>query len=255
MPLGKALLSVTAVALLSSPPCFADQAWDQYLGLNPTQQGQLKSANQAKNDTVKPAKADKDTATQNLMSQVLANTGDQALQPLLTRIQGDIQTIDGAEENYWQTINGLLTPTQVAKIFLKGHAPKNPSQNHPPPKPVNPQPSFNWNAYFGFSKEIQSQLKTADQQRSAQAKTTREEMEAAADQLNQLVQSNAADSALQPTLATVFSDLHSQHALEQSFWGITLPAFLSPTQEAKLYLHHHPPQGGFNPPAPSSAAH
>lgn len=251
MPLRKTSLWVTTIALFSASHCLAEQASDRYLGLNPGQKAQLKSANQAKNDAVKPSKTDKDTVTQNLMSQVLANAGDPALQPLLTQIQGDIQTIDGAEENYWQTLGGFLTPTQVAKIYLKSHPPKNPAQT-PPQKPANPQMSFNWNAYFGLGKDLKSQLKAADQQRSAQAKTTREEMETAVDQLNQLVQSNAADSAIQPTLSTILTDLHSQHSLEQTFWGATLPGFLSPTQTAKLYLHRHPPQGGFNPPAPST---
>jgi hypothetical protein len=236
-------------------PALADKAWDTYLGLNPTQRGQLKMAGKTRGNMAKPAREDKDAATQTLMTQVLANAGDSTLQPILTQILGDIKTMDGAEDSFWQAIQSFLSPTQVAKIFLKGHPPKNTAQNPPPPKPANPQPPFNWNAYFGFTKDQQIQLKAADQQKNTQVKPTQEEKEAAIQQLSQLVQTNAPDTSIQPTLTTLFNDIETEYAANQAFWGTTLPGFLSPTQMAKLYLHRHPPQGGFHPPAPVAVKH
>ena len=141
----------------------------------------------------------------------------------------------------------------MAKIYLKRHPPKNLSQTPPTTahKPPNTQPPYNWNAYFGLAKDLQSQLKAADQNKNAQMKTARDEKEAAIAQLNQLVQSNAVDASIQPTLTTLFSDIRTEHTTEQAFWGTTLPGFLNPTQVAKLYLHRHAPKGGFNPPPPS----
>lgn len=228
----------------------ADKAWEQSLGLNPSQKMQLKAADQTRNGVVKPAQSDRDSATQTLISQVLANAGDTTLQPILSQVLGDIKTIDGAEENFWQSISGSLTATQVAKIYLKRHPPKAPANNPPsaPPAPGPKPAGFNWGQYFGLGKDIQTQLKTADQARNSQMKTTREEQESAVAQLYQLVQSNAPDASLQPTLTTLFNDLHTEHVTEQAFWGTTLPSFLTPTQMAKIYLHRHTPKGSFNPP-------
>jgi hypothetical protein len=174
----------------------------------------------------------------------------------LNQILSDNKTINATEDLFWTSVGAFLTPTQVAKLYLKGHHPKNqtPSPQMSAPKPTNSQPLYNWNAYFGFSKEVQAQLKAADQNRNGQMKTAREERDAALVQLNQLVQSNAADPAILGVLKTIFSDEKNEHATEQAFWETTLPGFLNPTQMAKLYLHRHASKGGFNPPPPAPVA-
>jgi len=235
------------ITATGTAPGWADPAWDQYLGLNPSQKAQLKAVNEKRKQPLEIVRQDKDDATQNMVNQVKSNAGDTALQATLKQVLDDIQVIDKADEDYWTALSGFLTPTQVAKIYLKGHPPKStiaPAVQ----RPNNPNPPFvKWNEYFGLNKPQSMQLKAADQARNSQMKPLKEEQEAAVEQLNQLVQSNAADTALQPTLTTLFNDLHSEHQAEEAFWGTTLPGFLAPTQMAKLYLHRHPPKGGFTP--------
>ena len=243
---------MTAV-LLTGSFSYADKAWIQYLGLSKSQIIDLKNAEEARKGIVQPEKQEQEVATQNLMNRVLANAGDSVVQPLLSQILGEIKTIDGAEENYWQTLMGALNPTQVAKIYLKGHPPKNPSTASPAAvNPIpNPAPRYDWNAYFGFTSVQQTQFKTTDQAKNNQMKSSRDEKEAATQQLAQLVNSNAPDGSIQPTLGTLFTDIQTEHQTEQAFWGTTLPGILNPTQMAKLYLHRHTPKGVFNPPPPA----
>ncbi len=240
-----------AFLLLTVSLSHADKAWDQYLALNPSQRVQYKGAEQSRKGAIDPAKQDKDGATQTLMSQVLANAGDSSVLGTTSQILGDIKTIDGAEEVFWRSISGFLAPTQVAKIFLKWHQPKNAQAPPAAPKmPMpNPAPKFDWNGYFGFTKDLQTQLKAADQAKNTQMKTDRDNQESSLGQLAQQVQSNAGDGPIQMTLTSIFSIIEDEHHVEQAFWGTTLPGFLSPTQLAKLYLHRHAPKGGFNPPA------
>lgn len=241
------LLFLGVLSLIATMPVWADKAWDQYLGLNPSQKAQLKAVNEKRKQPLQIVRQDKDDATQTMVTQVKANAGDNALRATLQQILDDIQVIDKADEDYWSALSGFLTARQVAKIYLKGHTPKStlaPSAQHP----GNSKPPFiKWNEYFGLSKPQSVQLKAADQARNNQMKPTREEQEAAVEQLNQLVQSDAADKAIQLTLTTLFNDIHTEHQTEQTFWGTTLPGFLAPTQMAKLYLHRHPPKGGFTP--------
>lgn len=242
------LLVLSAFLLLGTIPIQADPAWNQYLALNPDQKAQLKAANEKRKGPLQIVRQDKDEAIQNLVNQVKANAGDAALQPILTQILDDVQVIDKSDDAYWPSLMGFLTPTQVAKIYLKGHPPRStiaPSVQRP--NNPNPHPSFKWEAYFGFNPATAQQFKAADQAKNNQMKPLHEEQEAAVEQLNQLVQSNAADSAIQPTLTTLFNAIQTEHQTEQAFWGTTLPGFLSPTQMAKLYLHRHPPKSGFNP--------
>ncbi len=235
------------IAMAGVTPGWADPAWDQYLGLNPGQKAQLKVTNEKRKQPLQIVRQDKDDALQTMVNQVKSSAGDTALQATLRQVLDDVQVLDKADEDYWAAISGFLTPTQVAKVYLKGHPPKStiaPAVQ----RPNNPNPPFRkWEAYFGLDRAQSSQLKAADQARNSQMKPTREEQEAAMEQLNQLLQSGASDTALQPTLTTLFNDLHTEHQTEQAFWGTTLPGFLAPTQMAKLYLHRHPPKGGFTP--------
>jgi Spy/CpxP family protein refolding chaperone len=249
-----ASFAMMAAVLLTSSFSYADKEWEQYLGLSKSQRVQLRMDNQTRKGTVDPAKQDRDAATQSLVNQVLANAGDPAVQPILSQILGDIKTIDGAEENYWQSLMGSLNPIQVAKIYLKDHPPKNPTAAAP--APANPAPNsgkgFNWNAYFELSTDQETQLKAAEQAKNGQTKPIKDEKEAAIEQLSQLVQSNAADTSIQPTLRTLLTDDQTEHQVEQAFWGTTLPGFLTPTQVSKLYLHRRTPKGVFTPPPPAA---
>lgn len=247
---------LTAVLLSVASLSYADKAWDQYVGFTKAQHQQWGASNKSKEAIVKPARQDKDASTQSLIGQVLANGGDSVVQPILNRILSDIQTMDNAEDTFWQTVQGFLTSTQVAKVYLKWHQPKPPAapSNNPKPSNPNPQPPYNWNAYFGFTPDQASQLKGADQAKNTSLKPVRDEKDSALSQLAQLVQSNAADSAIKPTLNTLFADIQGEHQTEQTYWGTTLPGFLSSTQMAKLYLHRHAPQGTFNPPPPMVTA-
>ncbi len=248
--------AVLMAVFLTASFSYADKAWIQYLKLSKTQVLDLKNADKTRKSTVQPEKQEQEAATQSLMNQVLANAGDAVLQPLLTQILGEIKTIDSAEENYWQTLMGALNPTQVAKIYLKNHPPKDLSEASPAAGNLKPNsaPHYDWNAYFGLTPDQQTQLKGADQAKNNQMKSTRDEKEAAVEQLSQLVQSDAPDSSIQPTLGTLFTDIQTEHQADQAFWNATLPGFLTPNQMAKLYLHRRTPKGTFNPPPQAPAA-
>ncbi len=246
----KKVTLIAAVLGLTASLSFADRAWDQYLNLNPIQKQQLNGDNKTKSNTVKPARADRDAATQTLITQILGNAGDSAIQPLLTQIFADTNTIDSSEDSYWPTISQFLSPTQVAKIFLKNHQPQN-----PPPAPAQPAmhpPKYNWTAYFGLTSTQQTQYKTDDQEKGTAEKELKASTNSLITQLNQQVQSNAGDGPIQPTLNQIFGNLQNQQQTELTFWTGTLPAFLTPTQIAKIYLHRHAPKGTFNPPPVSA---
>jgi hypothetical protein len=253
--------ALMAAVLLTASFSYADKAWDQYLGLSKSQRSQLKIDNENKKGIIQPEKQEQEVATQTLINQVLANAGDAVVQPILSQILGEVKTIDGAEENYWQSLMGSLNPSQVAKIYLKDHPLKNPSAAPPSPA-ANPMPNlsprYDWNAYFGFTSVQETQFKAADQAKNNLMKSSRDEKEAAIQQLVQLVNSNAPDGSIQPTLGTLFTDIQTEHQTEQAFWGTILPGIMNPTQMAKLYLHRHTPKGVFNPaaaPSPTAASH
>lgn len=253
--LKKNTLGPVMAVFLAAALAHADKAWDQYLGLSKDQRVQYKNAEQSRKSIIDPARQDKESATQNLVSQVLANAGDAAVGPILGQITGDTKTIDGAEEMFWRSVSGFLASPQVAKIFLKWHQPKYPAASPAPPapKPAGARlPKLDWNSYFGFNKDLQDQLKSADQAKNAEMKSDRNNQEAYLEQLDQQVQGNAGDSAIQITLTSLFSALESEHHAEQNYWGTTLPGFLTPTQVAKLYLHRHSGKIPFNPPGLSS---
>ncbi len=179
------LLVLSALLLWGTIPASADPAWDQYLALKPDQKAQLKAANEKRKGPLDIVRQDKDDATQNLVTQVKANAGDAVILPVLNQVLDDIQVIDHADETYWPTLSGFLTPTQVAKIYLKGHPPRStiaPAVQHP--NNPNPHPSFKWDAYFGLSQPVAIQFKAADQARNKQMKNLREDQEAAVEQLN-----------------------------------------------------------------------
>ena len=237
------------LALVWSAPCHADKAWDQYLNLDPNQKAQYKPAEQNRKRTVDGTKKDREATTDNLAAQVLANSGDAAVQPVYSQVMGENKTINDADEAFWRTISGFLAPTQVAKIFLKWHKPKEPGNPTTAKQGMpNPAPAFNWNDYFGLNKDQLAQLKAADKARGETMRTDKENFGASLTQLDQQVQSNGGDSAIQMTLTTLFSTMENQHRTEEDFWATNLPGFMSATQVAKIYLHRHPPKSGFNPP-------
>jgi hypothetical protein len=244
----KLLISALLIFLPASL-ALADQTFIHSLGLTAPQAAQLKTAQQTKKTTLDPAKIDRDSSTQNLAGQVLANAGDSTVQPVLNQILNDTQTIDSADDSYWQNLTSFLTPTAAAKLYLKDHHPKN---QNPSPNPGAPKPHYDWTAYFGLTPTLQAQFKTADEARSASVKPAQENADSYLAQLSQQVQGNAEDSVILGSLSLILSNVQTIHQTEEAFWAATLPGFLSPTQEAKIYLHRHPPKGGFTPPPPAA---
>src|SRR5579859_2961053 len=100
MKLSRATIFVSAF-LSAASLSYADKAFDQYVGFTKPQHQQFSAANKSKEAILKPARQDKDSATQSLIGQVLANGGDSVVQPILNKILSDIQTMDNAEDTFW----------------------------------------------------------------------------------------------------------------------------------------------------------
>jgi hypothetical protein len=102
--------------LFGNPP----QDWKMYFGLAKEQQAKFDAANKAKSTTLKPLRENQDGAIEALRQKVDANAPDPDIAATFNSVKADILAIQGTENAYWDTLSGFLTPTQQAKLFLKG---------------------------------------------------------------------------------------------------------------------------------------
>lgn len=223
---------------------FAGLTWYQSLGLTKDQEIRLRKCNQAKSTSIKQAYSDREGNSEYLAKQVLSNTGDATLQPTLGQVLFSLQAMEKADDDYWKELQSFLSPNQVARIYLKFH-PDVP----PVVPPARPKDGINWSAYIGLTPAQFKQLKSVNSQWMTQMKAKAAERNAGLQQLEKAVGAGDSDNQIQPLLTSLLSSVEERHRIDQEYYGKDLPAFLSPTQVAKLYLHRRPPKTGFNPPS------
>src|ERR1700722_20320002 len=225
------LVMMTSVSLVLADPPF----WKS-LGLTPSQTVQFKAIQKNKNAVEDPAKADKEASTDNLASQVLAKSKDIVIRPILAQIWADTKTIQDTEDNYWEALSNALTPTLVAKLYLKDHQPQSQDFATPVDTPVAGVPTqtpFDWNAYVGLTPVLQAQWENKESTYKTAVQQIEQTRDSSLQQLSQEVQDSATDSLIQSTLTLLFSSVQSLHQTNRIFWTNSLSDFLSPTQEAK----------------------
>ncbi len=96
------------------------EEWKQYFALTPDQKKQLDAANKSKNQTMKELQAEKETALHQLSQKIDANVTDAEVKVGLDAVRHALIAIPNAENTYWDGLASILTPTQEAKLFLKG---------------------------------------------------------------------------------------------------------------------------------------
>jgi hypothetical protein len=224
----------------------AGPSWYQSLGLTKDQGKQLRGFNQAKSATIKQAFQEKEGNTVNLAHLVLSGAGDADLQPALGQVLSNLQTMVEADDNYWKNLQSFLTPGQVAKIYLKTHP-----DAAPVTPPARPKDGVNWAAYVGLTPAQYKQLKDTNVQWMGRMKAKVSDRVSTLKQLEASIQNGAPDAQVLPLLNTLLATVQGKHQTELDYYEKDLPAFLSPTQVAKLYLHRRPPKEGFSPPSGS----
>lgn len=98
----------------------AAEAWKQSFALTPDQKQKFDAANKSKNETMKGLQAAKETALEQLSARVEAKAPDADMQNAVTSARHALSAIPAAEDAYWDGLAAFLTPTQQAKLFLKG---------------------------------------------------------------------------------------------------------------------------------------
>lgn len=98
----------------------AAEAWKQSFALTPDQKQKFDAANKSKNETMKGLQAAKETALEQLSAKVEAKAPDADMKSAVDAARRSLAAIPAAEDAYWDGLAGFLTPTQQAKLFLKG---------------------------------------------------------------------------------------------------------------------------------------
>lgn len=98
----------------------AAEAWKESFALTPDQKQKFDAANKSKNEAMKGLQAAKETALEQLSAKVDAKAPDADMKGAVDAARRALAAIPAAEEAYWDGLAGFLTPTQQAKLFLKG---------------------------------------------------------------------------------------------------------------------------------------
>jgi hypothetical protein len=98
----------------------AAEAWKQSFALTPDQKQKFDAANKSKNETMQGLQAAKETALEQLSAKVEAKAPDADMKIAVEAARHSLAAIPAAEDAYWDGLAGFLTPTQEAKLFLKG---------------------------------------------------------------------------------------------------------------------------------------
>jgi hypothetical protein len=109
-------------------PIMTEKDWKAYIALNPDQQDKLNAANKAKGTTLGPLRTNRDNDIETLRSKVNAHAPnahpDADILATFSTVKSDMKSISDTENGFWDTVAAFLSPTQVAKLFLKGHPKK-----------------------------------------------------------------------------------------------------------------------------------
>jgi hypothetical protein len=98
----------------------AAEAWKQSFALTPAQKPRFDAASKSRNETLKGLRAAQESALEQLSAKLEAKAPDADLQGAVDAARRALAAIPAAEDAYWDTLAGFLTPTQQAKLFLKG---------------------------------------------------------------------------------------------------------------------------------------
>jgi hypothetical protein len=98
----------------------ASEAWKQAFALTPDQKQKFDAANKSKNETMKGLQAAKESALEQLSARVEAKAPDADMQSAVGTARRALAAIPVAEDAYWDGLAAFLSPTQQAKLFLKG---------------------------------------------------------------------------------------------------------------------------------------
>jgi len=223
--------------------------WKTYFGATKEQQQKLDTANKAKSTTAKALRDQEDATIEQLRQKVEANAPDADLTTIFNTVKSTTKSIQKAENDFWDTIEGFLSPTQVAKLFLKSHPPKNQTASTAAPantaKPQTPSvvkpatPAQDWKSYFAATKEQQQKLDTVNKTKNEKVKSLREQKDNQIEQLRQKVDAAAPDNDIQTAFAAVRSSDKAIQDAENGYWD-TVAGFLTQTEQAKLFLRGHP---------------
>jgi len=98
----------------------AAEAWKLSFALTPDQKRNFDAANKSKNGTMKELQAAKESALEQLSTKVEAKAPDADMQNAVGTARRALAAIPAAEDAYWDGLAAFLSPTQQAKLFLKG---------------------------------------------------------------------------------------------------------------------------------------
>jgi Spy/CpxP family protein refolding chaperone len=96
------------------------QDWKPYFGLTKDQQQKFDAANKTKSTALKPLHESQDAAIDALRQKVDAGAPDSDIAAAFSSVKAILKAIQDDETAYWDGLAGFLTPTQQAKLFLKG---------------------------------------------------------------------------------------------------------------------------------------
>ena len=96
------------------------QDWKTYFALTPAQKKPFEDANKAKGQTMKQEHEDAEKALEALSQKVDAQASDADIAPAFAAARQALEAPAKTEDGFWDTVAGILTPTQEAKLYLKG---------------------------------------------------------------------------------------------------------------------------------------
>lgn len=247
-------LSILSLALLAiwAAPCraLAPADWKAYFGLDTAQQKRFAAAEKERAAKAKPLRDQEKSLTENLKQQVESKAPDAQIGQTFGQIRGGKKGIQAADEAFLDAIAGFLTPTQQAKWILKNHKPKSGPGSEPaaPKPPQSPKPPEDpakkaadkaaaeaWKQSFALTPDQKAKFDAANKAKGETMKGLQAAKESALEQLGAKVEAKAPDAEVKPAVDAARRALAAIPAQEDSYWD-TLGGFLTPTQQAKLYL-------------------
>lgn len=217
------------------------------LGMTKAMRERLNAVNKNKSANVKSLRDAQNTAIEDLRSKVDANAADADIAAVFSGIKAGMKSIRDAEIGYWDSLAVFLTPTQIAKIFLRSHPPKNSTAAPAPAAKPQPAPQAtppamsekDWKAYTALTKDQEDKLNAANKERGTNLASLKNTRDNDIENLRSRVNANASDADVQAAFSSVKSDLAAIMDADDGRWD-TVAAFLSPLQTAKLFLKGHP---------------
>lgn len=97
------------------------EQWKEKLGITDEQAEKLKAAKKAKHEAVKPLHEQQKETLKQLRSQIENKAKDEEIQTTLNKLAEIEKAIQAKHEDFKTDTASFLTPTQRAKLLIKGH--------------------------------------------------------------------------------------------------------------------------------------